>query len=47
MQHLNLNFHLALKNIDNPAFNALVENDHNNPLNKKRPRTDLSLKKLL
>ena len=47
MQHLNLNFHLALENIDNRALNTLVEYDHNNLLNRKRPKTGLRLNTLL
>ena len=43
MQYLNLNFHLALENIDNRALNILVEYDHNNPINRKHPKTGLRL----
>ena len=35
MQHLNLNFHLALINAENSASNTLAEYDHNNPINRK------------
>ena len=46
MQHLNLNFPLPLENIDNRALNTLVEYDHNNPMNRKRPKTGLRLNNL-
>ena len=47
IQHLNLKFHLALENNDNNALNALAEYDHNDPRNRKRPKTGLPLNTLL
>ena len=47
MQHFNLNFHLSLGNVDNCTLNTLVEYDHNNPINRKRPKTGLHLNTLL
>ena len=38
MQHLNLNFHLALGNIDKHALNTLAKYDYNKPVNKKHPK---------
>ena len=43
----NLNFHLDSENIDNRALNTLVEYDHNNPINRKHPKTGLCLNSLL
>ena len=43
MHCLNLNFPLALENIGNGALNTFVEHDHNNPVNRKRPKTDTHL----
>ena len=45
--HLNLNFHLALENTENDALNKLAEHDHNDPIKRKRPKTDLRLNILL
>ena len=47
MQHLNLNFHLALENTENNALNALAEYDHNYLTNRKRLKTGLRLNTLL
>ena len=47
MQYLSLNFHLALENIYNRSLNTFVEYDHNNPINRKRPKTGLRLNTLL
>ena len=47
IQYLNLNFHLALENADNHALNTLVEYDHQNSINRKRPKTGLRLNILL
>ena len=47
MQHLNLNFHLALENIDNRAFITLAECDDNNSINWECPKTGLHRNTLL
>ena len=47
MQDFNLNFHLTLENIDNRALNTLVEYDHNNPINRKLPKTCVRLNNFL
>ena len=41
--HFNLNFHLALENIDNRALNTFAVYDHNNPIKRKRPKTGVLL----
>ena len=46
-QHFNLNFHLALENIDNVTLNTLAEYDHNNPVNRKFPKIGLRVSTLL
>ena len=43
IQHLNLNFHLALENIENNALNTLEEHAHNDPTYRERSKTDLRL----
>ena len=43
IQHLNLNFHLALENIDNHALNTFAEYHHSNPIKRKHPKTGLRL----
>ena len=47
MQHLNLNFHLALENIDNSALSTLTEYVHNNLTIRKHLKTDSCLNTLL
>ena len=47
MQHLNLNFHLALENTENNALNTLAEYDHNDPINRMRSKANLLLNYLL
>ena len=47
IQHLNIKFYLALENKDNNALNTLAEYDHNDPSNRKRPKTVLRVNTLL
>ena len=43
LQHLNINFHLVLENVDNLALNILEKYDHSNPISWKRLKTGLVL----
>ena len=47
IQHLNLNFHLALENTDNNALNTLAVYDRYDPSTRKSPKTGLHLNILL
>ena len=47
IQHLNLNFHLALENTDNNALNILAEYDHNDTSNRKLSKAGLHLNPLI
>ena len=47
IQHLNLNFHLALENTDSIALNAFAAYDHYDLLNRKCRKTGLRLNTVL
>ena len=47
IQHLNLDIHLSLDNIENSVLKTLAEYNHKNPINGKNPKTVLSLNTLL
>ena len=47
IQHLNVNFHLAIENTENNALNTLAEYDLIDPINRKCPKTGLRLNTFL
>ena len=47
LQHLNINFHLVLENVDNHVLYSLVEYEHHIPMNRKSIKSGLRLNTLL
>ena len=47
IEHVNLNFHLVLVNIDNRVLNTNANYDLNNPVNRKHLKTGLQLNTFL